>query len=237
MIRIEAPIETDRLLLRPFQPDDLDDLADINSRPEVVRYLYWDVRSLDEVRPVLAAKITQATLKEEGRRLTLAVELADPRRLIGEVTLAWTSRRHRQGEVGFILHPDFHGRGLATEAAEEMLRLGFEELDLHRIAGRCDARNGASARVMERLGMRLEAHFIGGEIFKGDWGDELVYAILQSEWVSRGRGAKAVRRPPSEGVGQAPAGVSPSISKEPADRLAQQGADVGRAAEADMGAV
>jgi RimJ/RimL family protein N-acetyltransferase len=65
-----------------------------------------------------------------------------------------------------------------------MLRLGFAGLGLHRIIGRCDARNDASARLMERLGMRREAHFRENEIFKGAWGDEYVYAILAAEWAA-----------------------------------------------------
>jgi RimJ/RimL family protein N-acetyltransferase len=63
-----------------------------------------------------------------------------------------------------------------------MLRLGFEVFELHRIIGRCDARNDASAGLMRRLGMRQEAHFVQNELFKGEWGDELVFAMLASEW-------------------------------------------------------
>jgi len=209
MIEVEAPIETDRLIVRPFRKADLDDLADIHGRPEVARYLYWEARSLDEVRTVLASKITQAVLREDGRRLTLAVELPELRRLVGEVTLAWLSREHRQGEIGFILHPDFQGRGIATEAAQVVLRLGFEGLDLHRIIGRCDARNLGSARVMERLGMRREAHFVESEIFKGEWGDELLYAILQEEWVRSRAGARAGAREP------VPRAAAPERPKSP----------------------
>ena len=63
-----------------------------------------------------------------------------------------------------------------------MLRLGFEELGLHRIIGRCDGRNEASARLMAKLGMRHEAHFVRNEIVKGEWTDEVVYAMLGEEW-------------------------------------------------------
>ena len=63
-----------------------------------------------------------------------------------------------------------------------MLRLGFEGLGLHRIIGRCDGRNAASARAMEKLGMRREAHLRENEIVKGEWTDEMVYAMLRSEW-------------------------------------------------------
>ncbi len=66
-----------------------------------------------------------------------------------------------------------------------MLGLGFDGLRLHRITGSCAAQNAPSARLMERLGMRREAHFVHNEIVKGAWGDELVYAILEHEW--RGR--------------------------------------------------
>jgi RimJ/RimL family protein N-acetyltransferase len=66
-----------------------------------------------------------------------------------------------------------------------VLRLGFDELGLHRIVGRCDALNLPSARLMERLGMRREAHFIENEIFKGAFGDEFVYAMLAREFAAR----------------------------------------------------
>jgi RimJ/RimL family protein N-acetyltransferase len=84
-----------------------------------------------------------------------------------------------------VFQPRYQGRGLATEAAEVVLRLGFEGLGLHRVIGRCDALNVASARLMERLGMRREAHLVHNEIFKGSWGDELVYAMLEDEWRAR----------------------------------------------------
>src|SRR5690606_7276538 len=102
--------------------------------------------------------------------------------LVGDVNLVWTSREHRQGEIGFVLHPAHHGLGFASEAGAVMLRLGFEGLGLHRIVGRCDGRNLASARVMEKLGMRREAHFRENEIVKGEWSDEIVYAMLSTEW-------------------------------------------------------
>jgi RimJ/RimL family protein N-acetyltransferase len=84
-----------------------------------------------------------------------------------------------------VFHPDHHGKGFATEAAEVVLRLGFADLGLHRIIGRLDARIVGSARVLEKLGMRREAHFVHDEIFKGEWSDQLVHAILDDEWTAR----------------------------------------------------
>jgi RimJ/RimL family protein N-acetyltransferase len=179
------PLKTDRLILRPFTEDDLDDLYAFHSLPEVARFLYWEPRDHQQASEALARKIGQSRLDAEGENLVLAVVWPDSGRVIGEVTLGWLSTQHRQGEFGYVFHPDIGGRGLATEAAEVMLRLGFDELGLHRIIGRCDPRNEASWRLMERLGLRREAHFVQNEIFKGEWGDEFVYAILADEWRAR----------------------------------------------------
>jgi RimJ/RimL family protein N-acetyltransferase len=84
------------------------------------------------------------------------------------------------------MHPAYSGHGYATEASAELLRLGFERLGFHRVVGRCDARNTASASLMERLGMRREAHFRQNEFIKAEWTDQLVYAILATEWANRG---------------------------------------------------
>jgi RimJ/RimL family protein N-acetyltransferase len=84
-----------------------------------------------------------------------------------------------------VLHPDHQGRGYAREAAVEMLRLGFEGLELHRIVGRCEPRNEPSAALMRRLGMRLEAHLIENEWVKDEWQSECVFAMLRREWDER----------------------------------------------------
>ncbi len=189
MLDPSQPIETDRLLLRPFAENDLEALHSLHSREDVARYLYLGPRDVEGTRAALAEKLLETSLDEEGSRLTLAATPLAGGPLIGEVTLWWRSSEHRQGEVGFVFHPDHGGSGLATEAAAAMLDLGFGVLGLHRVYGRCDARNERSARLMERLGMRREAHLAENEWVKGEWTDELVYAILEREW-------RALTRPP-----------------------------------------
>jgi RimJ/RimL family protein N-acetyltransferase len=182
VLEIHRPLTTERLLLRPFADDDLEDVLAYHALPEVVRYLYWEVRDRDEVRELLVQRRLRDRLAAEGDTAVLAVVLAETGQVIGEVNLRWASVAHRQGEFGFVLHPDFHGRGYASEAAARMLDLAFDELGLHRVYGRTDGRNVASAGLMRRLGMREEAHFVQNEIFKGEWGDELVFGILADEW-------------------------------------------------------
>lgn len=178
-------IETARLTLRPFTPGDLDDLYAYQSRPEVARYLQWEARDRAQVRQALAEQCRETSLDAEGDWLTFAVVLREAGRVVGEVGLKLLSREHRAGETGFVFNPDYQGRGLATEAAECMLAVGFGALGWHRIIGCCDARNQASARLMERIGMRREAHLRHTEMVKGEWADELVYAMLDDEWNAR----------------------------------------------------
>jgi RimJ/RimL family protein N-acetyltransferase len=183
MGRPDFPLRTARLTLRPYVSGDLDALYDIQSRPEVTRYLLYGTRERDQVREILEQRIRADGPERDA--VDLAVVLPDSGTLIGDVVLFLRNPEHRQGEIGYVFHPDHSGRGYATEAARVLLRLGFEDYGLHRIIGRIDARNTASARVLERLGMRREAHFVENEIVKGEWTDEVVYAMLEGEWRSQ----------------------------------------------------
>ncbi len=182
MTQLPLPISTGRLTIRALQASDLDQLHDIQRRAEVARYLYWEPRSRAEVSSWLRQAAPIPAMEAESQVLVLASVERDSQRLAGTLNLWLRSIEHRQGEIGFVLHPDLQGRGLAGEGAAELLRLGFETLRLHRICGRCDRRNQASARVMERLGMRREAALLENEWFKGEWSDELIFAIREDEW-------------------------------------------------------
>jgi RimJ/RimL family protein N-acetyltransferase len=175
------PIETSRLLLRALHPGDLAALHAIQSREDVCRWLPWGPRTQDEVREALELHIAAAR-DRPADGVVLAMESVATGELIGRVNLSVGPSEHRQGEIGFLLHPDHQGRGYATEAAAAMLALAFETYDLHRVAGRLEPRNVASARVLEKLGMRREAHLIENEWVKGEWQSEAIYAVLAREW-------------------------------------------------------
>ena len=185
-LRPQYPIETERLLLRPFDDGDLDALFEIQSIPEVAAFLYWEPRTRAEVLQQLERLKAMTRIDEASDSLRLAAVRKDTGALVGDYSLRLHSREHRQGEVGYITHPAHQGYGFATEGCLPLLRLGFEELGLHRIFASCDARNIASVRVMERLGMRREALFRENEFVKGVWTDELIYAMLASEWRAAG---------------------------------------------------
>ncbi|MFF2747101.1 GNAT family N-acetyltransferase [Kitasatospora sp. NPDC058048] len=176
------PVVTDRLVLRSFTEADIDDLHDIQRRPDVTRYLLWDARTREETRTALATRISESELAGEGDNLAVAVELRESGRLIGEFNLDWLSAELGRAEIGFVMNPDHGGRGYATEAGREVLRLAFERYGFHRVVGMCNGDNVSSMRLMERLGMRREAFFVQGEMLKGQRADLAVYAMLGTEW-------------------------------------------------------
>jgi RimJ/RimL family protein N-acetyltransferase len=180
-----APLRTARLTLRPFEMSDLDAYFDLMGREEVCRYLIWGPMTLAQARAKLEVRTGQTSIRGEGEAILFAVVETATGRMIGELMLRMGSGISRQGEVGWSLHPDVQGRGLGTEAATELLRLGFDELRLHRIEAEADSRNTASIRVMEKLGMRREALFVEKELFKGEWAGDVIYAILEDEWRER----------------------------------------------------
>ncbi|TDW19163.1 GNAT family N-acetyltransferase [Kribbella kalugense] len=179
------PIETDRLTLRRYVDTDYDDLLKLQSNPDVARYLLYDARTPEQVKEALVGRLADIPMDRDGQALSLAVIQRETGQHVGEVTLFMNSVEHRTGELGYVFHPEFTGRGFATEAAVELLRLGFEQLGMHRIIARLDARNDGSANLLKRLGLRQEAHFVRNEYLKGEWTDELVFALLKDEWDKR----------------------------------------------------
>jgi len=169
-------------MLRPFTMGDLDSVWLYQQLPAVAEHMLWDPRDLMHVKVALERMVKEDRLAREGDCLSLALVHRPNGALVGQVELVWLSDRHRQGEIGYVLHPRYQGAGLATEAVREVLRLGFEGLRLHRVIGRCSAANTASAALLERVGMRREAHFRQNALVKNAWRDEYVYAMLRADW-------------------------------------------------------
>jgi RimJ/RimL family protein N-acetyltransferase len=184
----DAPIRTERLVLRLMTTADADDVHAYQSREDVCRYLLHEPRSRAEVEEWVAKYAAATELAKDGDWIEPAIELAMPdgtRRVIGHMYLTIASVENRGAEIGWTLHPDFFGHGYAAEAAMAILELAFGELGLHRVRAELDPRNDASIALCRRLGMREEAHFVQDLFFKGEWADTGVYAILDHEWAGR----------------------------------------------------
>ena len=179
------PRETARLRIRPMVLEDVDDIHAYQSLPDVCRFIPFEPRSHDEVKAKVEQFSKALTLAGEGDYWQLAIERRDAPGVIGDLYFKVHSAEGAQGEIGWSMHPDHHGNGFMTEAASGLLDLAFGELGIHRICARIDPRNHPSAALCRRLGLRLEAHHAEDEWFKGEWGDTVIYAVLDREWTAR----------------------------------------------------
>lgn len=173
-------IPTDRLIIRRLTMDDLDALVAYRNLPEVAWMQLWDsydhekgcklIEGMEGVEPFTA-----------GDSFQFGVEHRATGKLIGDLYFKHEEGGH-QAEIGYTFDPQFQGQGLATEAVRAMVDHAFKHYGLHRIYGITDPRNMPSIKLMTRLGMRQEAHFRKNLWFKGEWADDVVFAILEEEW-------------------------------------------------------
>jgi aminoglycoside 6'-N-acetyltransferase len=176
------PFKTPRLLLRSFQETDLAAFTAYRSDPAVARYQSWtSPYTLDQATAFLH-EMELAQAGAPGAWYQVAVERQDQPGLIGDCAFQVRADDERQAHIGFTFSPTYQKHGYATEAVTGLLNVLFGEMRLHRVTATCDVENAASVRLLERLGMRREAQFLESVWFKGAWGSEYVYALLEKEW-------------------------------------------------------
>ena len=182
MSSLSLPIETSRLELRTFERSDIEGLAAYHTLPSMQRYVFSKTRDKSEVAGALALMRGHVSLQRPGDTLTLAMVRKGDKQLIGHVSLHWSDATAGQGEIRFCINPSFAGQGFANEAIGAVLDLAFDHFRIHRIFAKCDGRNHHSIKLMQKLGMRLEAHYREHALFQGEWDEELHFAILDREW-------------------------------------------------------
>ena len=181
-------IATERLLLREFVADDWPSILAYQSDPRYLRYYAWTGRTEAEVRAFVGMFIGWQS-EQPRTKYQLAIAMRAGGRLIGNRGVRLVAPGAHVAEIGYELAPDEWGRGYATEAARAIVAFGFAALGLHRIAATCVADNAASARVLEKVGLRREERRREVAHYKGRWWDEVVYGILAAEWrATRGAG-------------------------------------------------
>jgi RimJ/RimL family protein N-acetyltransferase len=175
-------IHTRRLIIREQNANDLDALYALWSNAVYQQYEGGPL-SLEEVRLKLEKNLSWSS-EQPRKRYIFAITLQPEDTARGIVKLTETLLDIREWEVGWGVHPAFWGKGYATEAAQEMLRLAFKTLNAHRVVAYCRSDNAASARVMEKLGMQRDG-FLRETVWQfGQWWDEYIYSILDHEYLS-----------------------------------------------------
>ena len=178
-------LRTARLRLRPMAEADLPAFVAYRRDPDVARYQGWDEAFSAEDARALFEKLRGVAPGTPDVWFRFAIEAAAEGTLLGDCVLQVRADDPRQAEIGFTLAPGYQGRGYAAEAVGTLLDYAFTTLGLHRVVAVSDARNAAAARLLQRVGMRREAHFIQNVWYKGAWGDELSFAMLRQEWRER----------------------------------------------------
>jgi RimJ/RimL family protein N-acetyltransferase len=182
--------ESTKLRLRPVQAADWQAVHSWGSLPEFCRYQPWGPNTPEESRAFVDTAAAAWSQNPQTRYAYLACLGED---VVGMGELHVRGSEHRQGEVAYGLHPQWWGRGLGTMLGRGLLRIGFEDLRLHRICATCDPRNLGSAGVIRRLGMAYEGRLRHTLLIRDGWRDSDVYSILEDEWRAQDGGGPVDR--------------------------------------------
>jgi RimJ/RimL family protein N-acetyltransferase len=177
-------IESKRLIIRRFENSDLIPFVAYRNDPEVARYQSWDSFEELEARAFIQ-ETGSAQPGVPGEWLQFAVEAKETEELVGDCAMQVDGQEPYRAEIGFTLARKHQGKGFASEAVSRLLDYAFEDLGLHRVVAIADCRNKPSWRLLQRVGLRREGHFLQSVWFKGEWSDEYLYAVLRDEWLKK----------------------------------------------------
>lgn len=170
-------LETERLLLRRVAESDYPEIMELRGNPETMKYI---------PRPLVTNKqealdhfkmIDDKIEKNEG--INWAITLKGNPKLIGIIGHYRIQPENYRCEIGYMILPEYNGKGIVTEAVKVVLEYGFDDLQMHSIEGVIDPENKASERVLQKNGFVKEAHFIENEFAQGKFWDTVIYSILK----------------------------------------------------------
>lgn len=197
-------IETERLILRPFTEEDEPVIRAIAEDTDTTRYLYWWGRDgwtpEADTQRFLYEHVLPEWQKQPVRCMEYAVVRKSDGAVMGDASIEYLT--DTEGEIGWILLPEYRGQGYITEAGQALLRQGFEEMGLLRVVAHCDSRNVKSSNVMERLGMSFRQLAPGARTMKnGVRGDESTYAIEKAAWWWKTHGSESYVKQTRQKIG------------------------------------
>ena len=169
-------LESDRLLLRQITAADVNEIYELRSNKDEMKYIPRPLCITHEDAMELVKMIQQKIEENEG--INWAITLKGDDRLIGYIGHYRIKWEHFRSEIGYMILPKYNGQGIVSEAIKLVVQYGFNEMNMHSLEGIIDPENAASARVLEKNGFVKEAHFIENEFFDGKFIDSVVYTLL-----------------------------------------------------------
>lgn len=178
-------LETERLVIRAFTNDDAEALLSFRSNPEAMRFVPRPLQRNTEEALEMIGMINHNIAANEC--IGWCVVLKSSGKVIGSVSFHRIEKEHHRAELGYMLHPDYWGKGLVTEAVRAIVDYGFRELNFHSIEAIIDPDNTASASVLNKLHFVKEAHFKENFVHNGRFTDTAIYSLLKSDYLNAGK--------------------------------------------------
>ncbi|MFV8369417.1 GNAT family N-acetyltransferase [Flavobacterium sp. LB2R40] len=169
-------LETERLLLRRVDNNDIQEIFALRSNPETMKFIPRPLVKTDEEALAHIAMIDTKIENNEG--VNWAITFKNETKLIGIIGHYRIKPEHYRAEIGYMLHPEFHGKGIISEAVKEVVNYGFNVMKLHSIEAIIDPENQGSAKVLEKNNFVKEAHLKENEFFDGRFIDTVIYSLL-----------------------------------------------------------
>lgn len=169
-------LETERLLLRRVDVNDAEEILLLRGNPETMKYI---PRPLTKTREDALEHIAMIDSKIDANEgINWAITLKGNPKLIGIIGHYRIQHDNHRAEIGYMLLPEFHGKGIVTEAVKEVIDYGFNVMKLHSIEAVIDPENVVSEAVLKKFGFVKEAHFREHEYYEGKFLDSVVYSLL-----------------------------------------------------------
>lgn len=174
-------IETERLLLRRVNESDADQVFKLRSDPETMKFIPRPLVTTKEEALEHIRMIEDKIVNAEG--INWAITLKGDSKLLGIIGHYRIKPEHYRAEIGYMLDPDYHGKGLITEAVKSVVTYGFDQMKLHSIEAIIDPGNVGSAVVLEKNGFVREAHLKENEFYDGRFLDTVIYSLLKRNFI------------------------------------------------------
>ena len=171
-------LETERLQLRRVAKEDVNEIFELQSNEQTMKYIPRPLAKTKEDALGHIAMIDEKIENNEG--INWAITLKNSPKLIGIIGHYSIKPEHYRAEMGYMLLPEYHGKGIITEAIKEVIKYGFEIMKLHSIEAIIDPENFASAKVLQKNGFVKEAHLKENEFYEGRFLDTVIYSILNN---------------------------------------------------------
>lgn len=173
-------LESERLILRPININDKNEMFAYRSDMETNKYQGWIPKTIGEVE-IFIEKIAKQ-INEPETWYQFAIIEKESQKIVGDFGVHFLDRENKQVEIGCTLNKNYQNKGYATESVRKVIDFLFSDLNKHRIITSIDPNNVSSIRLVERIGFRKEAHFVESLFVNEKWVDDLIYSLIEKDW-------------------------------------------------------